>query len=116
MMVSYPVQGKKYRQIRGQGREAMVVAKSLGDFDFQGCPAWKQIAQTFGDHIKITHLRGLAIALHTLFPEHIPRLSRTENRRFSLIIKWFDQHWAFIAQVIPYVSLTDNTFTKVTLV
>jgi hypothetical protein len=115
MMVNCPPQNKKYRKIRGQGREAMVVAKKLGDFEFQDCRAWKEISQIFGDHIKITHLRSLAVALHTLFPDHVPRLSRTENRRFSLIIKWFDEHWSFIAQVIQYVSLTDDTFTKVTL-
>jgi hypothetical protein len=116
MMGNSPTQNQKYRQARGQGREALVVAKTLGDFEFHGCPAWKEISQTFGDHIKITHLRSLAVALHYLFPEHLPRLSRTENRRFSLIIKWFDQHWTFIAQVIQYVSLTDDNFTKITVV
>jgi hypothetical protein len=115
-MVAFPAPRRKYRQIRGQGREALVVAQTLGDFDFQECLAWKEISKAFGDRLKITHVRSLAIAVHLLFPDHVPKLTRTESRRFSLIIKWFNEHWTFIGQVIRYFSLTDDAFHKITLV
>jgi hypothetical protein len=114
-IVSCDTKRKKYARTRGHGREAIVVAKTLGNFEFQRCTAWKEIAQRFGDRVKITHVRSIAIALHILFPDHLPRLSRTENRRFSLIIKWFDDHWTFISQVISYIALMDDTFEEVTL-
>jgi hypothetical protein len=111
-----PDRPPKEREIRGKGREAMAVARSLGDFDYQSSPAWKGVTERFGEHIRIAHLRSLACVFHALFPEHIPSLSRTDIRRFSLLIKWFDTHWVFLSQILPYVWFEDEASRKILLV
>jgi hypothetical protein len=93
----------------------MAVAKALGDFEFQQCTAWKEIAQRLSENLRVTHVRSLAWALCMLFPDNLPKLTRTESRRFSPIIKWFDDNWVLISQVIPFLSFADENLEPVTL-
>jgi hypothetical protein len=90
-------------------------AQTPGDFEYKQCLAWREISSRFGERIKIAHLRSLAAVLSSFFPSDLVRLSRNESRRLSLIVKWYDQHWVIISQVLPFVSLTDEAFRKMTL-
>jgi hypothetical protein len=49
--------------VGGQGREAMVVSKNLGNFDHSTAPASCAIARQFGSEIKIGEFRSLAHAI-----------------------------------------------------
>jgi hypothetical protein len=95
-------------KVRGQGREALAVSRNLGDFEYTVCPAWGAIVDRFGSMIKIGELRSLAVAMQEVFPTQLPKLSRTSSRRLSLIVKWFNDHWIFCSQVLPYFSFTDD--------
>jgi hypothetical protein len=105
---------KKPRKPRGQGREAMVVSRELEDFDYLSSTAWREIAARFGQCLKIEGLRSLASDLSTLFPGDLPRLSKTENPCFSLIVKWFDKNWALLSPILPFVTWLDDSMQPIT--
>jgi hypothetical protein len=96
-------------KVRGQGREALVVSRTLGDFDHTKSPAWPELMALFGGKIKINELKSLATAIQTVFARDLPKLGRTTTRRMPLIVKWFDENWWFCSQVLPYFKFVDES-------
>jgi hypothetical protein len=85
-------------------KEKARIAQRLGTFNAKDNAVWKEICARFGNNIKQPELRSIAnvLASHANL-----KLDRDATRRKSVLIKWFDEHWAQIEPYLDYVVLED---------
>jgi hypothetical protein len=90
------------------GREGLIIATGLADFDYESSPIWQMIRRQFSSGVRHRELLSVASVLCSLV-EPLPLPSRTERRSFPLLIRWFRDNWAAIRPVFPLIHLCDDS-------
>lgn len=98
----------KTNRIQAPSAEVERVENRLSGFDYKESPAWYAIREQFTSDVKQVHLRRIA--------EHIAQklqinLDRDAKRRKTVLLKWFDENWKVIKDVIyDYTVVSDIPF------
>jgi hypothetical protein len=59
----------------------------------------------FSTGVRLGELKSVALILASLADVSAP--GRDTNRQYSLLMQWYDRHWARIAPFLPMVQLRD---------
>jgi hypothetical protein len=91
-------------------KEKERIAERLGGFNSKDNFVWKEISNRFGNNIKQPELLSIAnvLASHANL-----KLDRDAKRRKSVLIKWFDEHWAQVQPYLDYVLLEDAHVSEI---
>ena len=94
------------------GPEALRVAKRLNGFIVENSRAWRMIVQLFSSGVTHNELSSIAqiICMKTNL-----KLDRDAIRDNRVLIKWFDDNWETISEIIPFIQLRDEKFECITL-
>jgi hypothetical protein len=83
--------------------ERIRVQSRVDGFDWRLSHAWRHLAFIYGE--KVT--QGELVSVADLLARSIGiRLDRDARRRKVVMIKWFEENWAFIYPLLPIIALT----------
>ena len=100
-------------EANGLGPEAKIISEEIGDFDYRKCPVWLDLLKHFSPGVTRNELHSIAIVLVSLLD--LPLLTRSENRSFPLMIRWFAKNWSKIEPVLPSIHLLDNSMNTINI-
>lgn len=98
---------KKY----GSGKEASMIRDEMGDFDPLNSDAMKLLKENFGDSLRTNELKGIINSLRSYLVIkgiELPKLTRNANRSFLLCVKYVNDHYEILKDLIPFVKLCDD--------
>ena len=87
------------------------VEKRLENFDNKNSQAWKDIQNYFGPSLSQNELLSIAqvITYHAKL-----KLDREAKRRKEVLIKWFDENYNTIKNLLPKIKLEDGDGNPIT--
>jgi hypothetical protein len=91
------------RSIANQER-SRVVAR-LTNFHSKSSSAWAEITKRFGSSLNQTELLSIAEVIGWKLGI---RVDREAKRRKEVLVKWFEEHWAEIADIVSTIRLEDS--------
>ena len=91
---------------RGEGAEAKRVAERLNGFNYETSETWRILKEKFSSGVTHSELKSVAFVL-CQYAEGLA-LDRDATRDNRVLIKWFDEHWDIIKNLIDKVSLKDE--------
>lgn len=77
----------------------------LTGFDTKNNIAWHEITTRFGNNVKQQELLSIA---NILSQNAGIKLDRDAKRRKSVLIKWFNENWNYLAPFLQFVVLEDT--------
>jgi hypothetical protein len=81
------------------------VGARLNGFVFKDSPAWQMISRRFGENLNQMELLSLAQVLSARLNL---KIDREAKRRKEVLIKWYDENFRAISEILPYVYLEDR--------
>ena len=97
---------------RGHGTEAKRVADRLNGFKYETSEIWKTLKNKFSSGITHNELKSVACVCCHFTKLTLDRDATRDNR---VLIKWFDEHWDVLKDVIDKVTLRDEKETPINL-
>ena len=91
---------------RGEGAEAKRVAERLNGFNSETSETWQILKEKFSSGITHNELKSVAMII-CQYVDGIS-LDRDATRDNRVLIKWFDENWNVIKNVIDKVKLKDE--------
>lgn len=85
--------------------EKQRIAMRMEGFNQKDNSAWFELTKRFGQNIKRNELMNIAQVLANAADI---KLDRDAKRRKSVLLKWFDEHWARIRPLLDYVVIEGN--------
>ena len=85
--------------------EKQRIAMRMSGFQLKGNRIWEELSSRFGANIKRGELTNIAQVLANA--AHI-KLDRDAKRRKSVLLKWFEEHWDALYELLDYVVLDNN--------
>jgi hypothetical protein len=80
------------------------VQRRIEGFDWQKSPAWLHLCCMYGPKLKQDELVSIADVLAKKLEI---KLDRDARRRKVVMIKWFEENWIRIWQILPFIVLDD---------
>lgn len=105
---------KKY----GEGKEAAMIRDEMGDFDPMSSKAMQTIKAYYGNSLRLSEIKGIINAIRDYLYQKgifLPKLSRNANRNYQLCIKYIEDHFDIMSEIIPFVNLYDNQGNNIPL-
>ena len=99
----YPV--SDYKVKRGHGVEAKRVAERLKGFDYETSKVWDLLKTKFSSGITHNELKSIAQVCCYFSNLTLDRDATRDNR---VLIKWFDENWNVLKDIINKISLRDE--------
>jgi hypothetical protein len=93
-----------YYRIANEVERRRVDAR-LNGFSLKESPAWRMIIRRFGENLNQMELLSLAQVLSDRLNL---KIDREAKRRKEVLIKWYDENFRAISEVLPYVYLEDK--------
>lgn len=91
---------------RGEGAEAKRVAQRLNGFDYQNSEIYKILKQKFSSGVTHSELRSIAqVCCHFSKKLVLDRDAQRDNR---VLIKWFEENWNILKDLVDQIKLRDE--------
>lgn len=107
------------KEIYGKGNEAKIIKEKLGDFDVCKSNAYKNVISHFGRSVRLSELLAVLGSIDILLQIKrnisLPKITRDEKRSFPLLIKYIERNSELVLPHLPYISLCDSHFRKISL-
>jgi hypothetical protein len=100
-------QGKPLKVERGTGDQAKKVLARLDGFDAENCAVVQELRATFSAGVTNEELRSIARLLCEKCPSKL-KLDRDARRDGRVLIKWYQENWAFISPLLQNIELRDE--------
>lgn len=101
-----PEKTQKMKKPQGQGLEAKRVESRLAGWDINESPARKGIAEQFPQGV--THYELKEIAKFICREVAGLKLDRDATRDNRVLVKWFDENWECLKDIISRTKLCDE--------
>ena len=88
------------------------VQKRLLGFNLNDSLAYQQITIMFSTGITHNELKSIAIILAYKIGINLDRDAQRHNK---VLIKWFDENWSKVSQLLPFIQLRDSNDQCITL-
>lgn len=98
---------KKY----GEGKEAAMIRGEMGNFDPMSSDAMQLLKIYYGNSLRLSEIKGIINAIRDylyLKGIFLPKLSRNANRNYQLCVKYVQDHFEIMKEIIPFVRLHDG--------
>ena len=106
----YPV--SDYKVKRGHGVEAKRVAERLNGFDYETSKVWDLLKTKFSSGITHNELKSIAQVCCYFSQLTLERDATRDNR---VLIKWFDENWSKLKDIVAKICLRDEQERPITL-
>jgi hypothetical protein len=86
------------------------VGARLHGFNVKASMGWQAIAKHFGEHLTQTELLSVAQVIGN---EVGIKIDREAKRRKEVLVKWFDENYEHVREVLPRITLEDECGRRV---
>jgi hypothetical protein len=97
------------KPVSGRGATALErkrLADRLEGFNFKTSLGWQAISTHFGETLTQTELLSVAKVIGSELGINIDREAK---RRKEVLVKWFDEHYEHLSEILPRITLEDDS-------